>query len=242
MQVRQAANVVELLEFFAGRGQPATMAEISDSLGWPRSSTFNLVGTLSELGYLYEPRGRGGYYPSPRWMAVVEQVARADPLPEDLLAALAAIRDRTGETACIASASGVHALMVHVCESRQALRYFAQAGSRVPIQASSVGRALLAQMTPAARQALYRRIDFAAAAPTAPPDAAAVEAELAAAARRGYHQSHSEYVPDLAGVALPLRAGHRRLSVVVAGPTSRCLDRRAETAALMRGALAGFLD
>ena len=71
MQVRRAANVIELLEFFAERGGPATLAEIADGLGWPRSSTFNLVGTLLDRGYLYEPSLRGSYYPSPRWSRVV---------------------------------------------------------------------------------------------------------------------------------------------------------------------------
>src|SRR5690606_23050608 len=85
MHVRQAANVVELLEFFAGRGEPATLAEIADALEWPRSSTFNIVGTLVEKGYFYEPRLRGGYFPSPRWQAVVQQIAESDPLPDPLL-------------------------------------------------------------------------------------------------------------------------------------------------------------
>src|SRR5215467_14375968 len=64
MIVRQAANVLDLLEFFVRRKEPATLSEIADSLGWPRSSTFNLIQTLVDRGYLYEPRPRSGYYPS----------------------------------------------------------------------------------------------------------------------------------------------------------------------------------
>ena len=48
MLVKQAANVLELMEYFARRRRPATLAEIADDLGWPRSSTFNLVGTIAE--------------------------------------------------------------------------------------------------------------------------------------------------------------------------------------------------
>ena len=53
MIVRQAANVLEIMEFFAQARKPATLAEIADHFGWPRSSTFNLLTTLSEKGYLY---------------------------------------------------------------------------------------------------------------------------------------------------------------------------------------------
>ncbi|WP_164107897.1 helix-turn-helix domain-containing protein, partial [Serratia marcescens] len=45
MFVRQAANVLEILEYFAKRKKPATLSEVADDLGWPRSSTFNLLGT-----------------------------------------------------------------------------------------------------------------------------------------------------------------------------------------------------
>src|SRR3546814_18647893 len=82
MIVRQAANALEILEYFARRLRPATPAEIAEDLGWPRSSSFKLVATLAAKGYLYEPRARGGYYPSPRWLVLAEAVSRAEPLPE----------------------------------------------------------------------------------------------------------------------------------------------------------------
>jgi DNA-binding IclR family transcriptional regulator len=66
MIVRQAANVLDILEYFARTKKPATLAELADHFGWPRSSTFNLLTTLSEKGYLYEPRPRAGNYPTPR--------------------------------------------------------------------------------------------------------------------------------------------------------------------------------
>src|SRR5688572_28217006 len=66
MYVKQAANTLEILEYFARRLRPATPAELADDLEWPRSSTLNLVGTLVSKGFLHELGGRAGYYPSPR--------------------------------------------------------------------------------------------------------------------------------------------------------------------------------
>ncbi|MGB5901959.1 MAG: hypothetical protein WBF99_14490 [Xanthobacteraceae bacterium] len=65
-------------------------------------------------------------------------------------------------------------------------------------------------------------------------NAETIESELHAAEERGFHQSSSEYIPDLAGVSLSLPIGPRQLSIVVAGPTSRCIERRPITAAIMR--------
>jgi len=233
MLVKQAANVIELIEFFARHQRPATMAEISDMLNWPRSSTFNLVGTLVEKGYLYEPRGRGGYYPSPRWMSTIHIIAEADPLPPQLMEASASIRDRTGETTAIGHAIGTDVIFLHVCESDQPIRYFAQIGTRVPVHASSAGRAILSHFSRQERNAIYRRIVFTHYSQTTPMNIDAVEAELEEARIRGFHQSNSEFIADLAGVAIPLLIDHRRLSLVVAGPTSRCLARRAEIASIM---------
>lgn len=234
MIVRQAANALQILEYFAERQRPATAAEIADDLGWPRSSTFKIVGTLATLGYLYEPHARGGHYPSPRWLELAEKVAHADPLPPELQRLVRDVLADTGETTGIVAPAGIHAMFVAVAESRQPVRYFTKVGDRVPIHASSAGRALLEQMSAEERQALYRKIDFESYSATTPMAPAAIEAELAAAKTRGWHQSNAEYTPDLAGVALALPGSFgRRLSIVVVGPVSRCLERRPQIAELL---------
>lgn len=240
MLVRQAANVLELMEYFARRKRPATLAEISDDLCWPRSSTFNLVGTIAEKGWLYEPRARNGYYPSPRWLTLARIVADAEPLPDAAHALVTEIADQTGETTGVAALAGTSAIFLDVVESTHSVRYFAQIGDRVPVHASSVGRAILEQHSPEERKAIYRKIKFEAFSHTTPTTAEAIEDELRQAAERGYQQSSSEYIADLAGVAVPLPVQHRRLSLVVAGPTSRCLTRRPETAAIIQKLIQRF--
>ncbi|MFT3762264.1 MAG: helix-turn-helix domain-containing protein [Pseudoxanthomonas sp.] len=237
MHVRQAANVLELLEYFARRLRPATLAEIADDLGWPRSSTFNLVGTLAERGFLYEPGERRAYYPSPRWLALAQATAAAEPLPPAVHDLAAEVAHETGETTAIGACAGAHACLLEVVESTQAVRFFARIGDRIPIHASSVGRALLAQYDRGERQALYHKLRFERYSDTTPAGAAEVEAELEAAAGRGWHQSDCEYLPDLAGVSLPLPVPQRKLAIVVAGPVSRCLQRRPQTAATIRDAI-----
>ncbi len=242
MHVKQAANVLELLEYFSQRKRPATLAEISDDLGWPRSSTFNLVGTLADKGFLYEPRIRGGYYPTPRWLTLAQAVADAEPLPEAVLLLASEIAEESGETTVVAAPAGAHAIFIHVEVSKHAIRYFTQVGDRIPLYASSVGRAILAQYDAEERQALYRRMQFERFSDTTLTSIDALEAELRRAAERGYHQSNAEFQPDLAGVSLPLPVGPRRLSIVVAGPVSRCLGRRPQIADIIRRGIRRFDD
>lgn len=221
MIVRQAANVLDILEYFARVKKPATLAEIADHFGWPRSSTFNLIVTLSEKGYLYEPRPRAGFYPTPRWLAIARQVSEVEPLPPWTGALIAALSTETGETVAIVAPAGVMAVFLDVVEPDAAIRYFAQIGHRVPIHATSSGRALLLQYAKTERDSVYRRIEFKQYGPSTPISIEAVEAELRRSVERGYCESFADYSRDLAGVAIPLPIGERRLSVVVAGPEFR---------------------
>jgi len=240
MFVRQAANVLELLEYFAKRKRPAIMSEIADDLGWPRSSAFNLVGTLVDRGFLYEPRTRGGFYPSPRWLSLAQEIADAEPLPEAVYTLLREVRQETDETTAIGAPAGISAVFIAVEETQQAIRYFANVGRTLPIHATATGRAILEQYTPEERQQLYRRIEFVQYLPATLVSIEAVEAEIRRSVQRGWHQSNSEFSDQLVGVSLPLRVNERRLSISIAGPGFRCEERREEFARILHAAIDRF--
>ena len=52
--VKSAERAMALLEFFAEWRRPATVKEVSQSLGWPQSSTSMLLASLAEAGYYDE--------------------------------------------------------------------------------------------------------------------------------------------------------------------------------------------
>jgi IclR family transcriptional regulator, acetate operon repressor len=221
MIVRQAAYVLDVLEYFAQLKRPATSAEVADHFGWPRSSTFNLLTTLAEKGYLYEPRPRAGYYPTPKWLEMARMIADVEPLPAWTHAVVVELSAETGETVAIAAPAGTMAVFIDVVESSEPIRYFAQIGHRIPIHATASGRALLLQYARDERDALYRKVEFRQYGASTPISIDAVEAELRSSVDRGYCQSFGDYSRDLAGIAIPLPLGDRRLSVVVAGPEFR---------------------
>jgi IclR family transcriptional regulator, acetate operon repressor len=233
MVVRQAAYVLDIFEYFALTKKPATLADVADHFGWPRSSTFNLLTTLAEKGYLYEPRPRTGYYPTPRWLALAKTISEVEPLPDWTHALIAELSTQTGETAAIVAPAGTMAVFIDVVESSAPIRYFAQIGHRVPIHATASGRALLLQYFPEERNSLYRKIEFKQYGPTTPISIDAVEAELRQSIERDYCQSFADFSRDLAGVAKPLPIGDRRLSVVVAGPEFRMRAKMSEVADIM---------
>ncbi len=241
MNVKQAANVLDLIEFFAQHRHPATLADVAKHFDWPRSSTFNLLGTLASRGYLYEPRARGGYYPSPKWLSLLQQIERAEPISEQFRALLQALVARTGETAVLAATSGPHAVFVDVVESPHAIRYTAQPGKLVPLHVSATGRALLSLLTPADRASVLRRATFERYTATTLMSVAAVEKEIERSLQRGWFEGAAEFTADLGGVAMPLHMPHRHSALLVAGPMFRVKARSSELAQIVQAEIANHL-
>jgi IclR family acetate operon transcriptional repressor len=240
--VKQAANVIDLLEYFAAHQRPATLAEVSKHFAWPRSSAFNLLTTLTERGVLYEPHARGGYYPAPALGMLVQRIERAHPIPPALQRLLEMLVQDTGETAVLAAPSGASALFIAAIESPQAVRYSAAPGKRTPLHVTATGRALLSLMTDAERTAVLRKAQFVRHTPTTLMTPAAVEKEIERASALGHFPGNGEFTHDLGGVAVPLAIPGRYLAVLVAGPKSRVAQRLDELARTMKAHIGKLAD
>ena len=230
MAVKQIENLLKLLEFFAERKNPATLADVVAHFGWARSSTFNILTTLVENGYLYEPKARAGFYPSPRWLQLANAMAEGEPISEKLRQLLAELADQTGETIWISASSGQYAVFIEVVESKANVRYTAKAGKRVPIHATASGQALLSQLPEHDLGVLLRKVTFERYSTNTPMSIPEVLEQMEAGRRRGWFASASNYSPDLGGVAVPVIDGGRTYSVTVAGPLYRVRDKSVEHA------------
>lgn len=241
MIVRQVQNAIQILEFFANRKSPATLSEIADHFGWPRSSTFNLIETLAKNGLLHEPRFRGGYFPTHRLLKLATDIVAHGPLSQELRAMVADLAHETGETSVLAGLAGNDGVFLEVVESNQPIRYFAHVGQRIPLHATSAGRALLSLLSDRDRAAILRKTEYVRYAPNTPMTAEEVEAFLAVGEREGRYMNDNGYAPDLLGIAVPLPINSQHLCLMVAGPSFRMAPRVDELTGHVRGAIARHL-
>lgn len=240
MAVKQILNALDLIEFFARTRKPASLAEIQQHFGWPRSSTYNILNTLVERGYMYEPARRGGYYPTPRLARTGETIVAADRLNERLSELLVELSRETGETAILAAPAGRFSVYLDVIESPSPIRYAGHVGMRVPIHAGASGRALLSLYSPTERTSALSKVVFERYSSNALMSAAAVEKEISASNDRGWFQSIHEYNADLAAIAIPVLVDDRRFAIVVAGPVFRLEERCEEVAEILRRLIGGY--
>jgi len=221
MIVKQASNVLDLLEYFSVRQKPASVSEISKHFDWPRSSTFNIISTLASRGYLFEPENKGSFYPASKWLSLIEIISSAAPLPKGVLNIVREVAKRTSETVFVGAMSGMNAVIIEVVPSSYEIRYVADVGKCLPLYATATGQAILSQLSSAKRKSVLNKVEFESFATGTPNNKDTVEESISDSLRRGWFSSSSGYTQDLGGISLPLVVEGRIMAITVAGPLSR---------------------
>ncbi|QEW25552.1 IclR family transcriptional regulator [Roseovarius indicus] len=241
MLVRRVEDVLELLEFYAEFQKPATISEVSQHFGWPRSSTFNILTTMSSRGYLYESGGKGQYYPTSRLFRVAQSINAGAPLPDAVISLLDELAEDTEETVFLAAPSGLQAVFLEVRQSPHRVRYFADVGGQIPLFATATGQAILSQLPERHVDSILRRVRFERYGPGTPMSIDEVMRSIRQSLRRGYFVSASNYSQDLGGVSVPLVIDGRAYAITVAGPLSRFEPRQLDYVKLLHDRVPAYL-
>ncbi|MBL8569557.1 MAG: IclR family transcriptional regulator [Phreatobacter sp.] len=236
--VKSAQRVLDIFEFYAERGSPATLSEIASLLQMPKSSCLALLSTLSARGYLYEMRAQVGYYPTRRWFDKAEVITARDPLIAMARPILSRLRDELGETLIFAKLSGRQIVYLDVAESREVLRYTAVAGQTKPLHGTASGKAALGALPEPARRTMMAQLDFDRLTPRTLQNAETLEQEIRHGQARGFHVSLGENVPDAAAVAVAISLNQEICVLTAAGLTRRLEHRLDEIGELLRRAAA----
>lgn len=238
MDVKTAGRVLDVFEAFADLRRALSLSELARKLGIPVSSCFGLVRTIEARGYLYSTRPRGGLYPTKRMFALARTIAAHDPIAGRVAATLQALRDEAGETVLFAKRSGDHAVILDALISGQRIRYIADVGEMRDLHATSIGKALLAQMPDAERAAWLAGRKLRAVTPETLTSHAGLEAEIRKSLRRGWFVNAGESVEHIFAIALPLKIQGEAYSFSLVGPTERMKANLKEHVARMQAARA----
>lgn len=242
MRVKQISNLFQLVELFASVRRPLSAMEIVDQLGLPRSTVFNIIETMTEHEYLYQPTPRGGYFPTNKWMELARELSDSRPLPASIHDLLVALARQTGETLFLAAAEGTSVVFLDVVESSADIRFIANIGQRLPIHVTAAGRAILSQFSPAERAAILKRINYQKYEKDTYMTAESVEAEILRESSRGWFCNLAVYAPGVAGIAIPFPVAGRRLALALGGPITRIESKAEEIGSTLTEAVEAFLQ
>jgi DNA-binding IclR family transcriptional regulator len=215
--MRSVQRILAIFESFTPDADSLTLQEIAKRIDLPKSTTFRLVQSLEEAGYLVRLDNQQ-YCLSFRFTRLaglvkstlgIREIAR--PIVVDLAA-------RTRETVSLQAINGQTRICLDVVNADSRLRSVSQAGEQVALLSGASSKVLMAYMSKETLAPVLTK-----AARSTRRGKAELTQELQRIREQGYAVSHGERVLGVSAVAAPIRdvGDQVRYCVSVAGPTVR---------------------
>ncbi|RJQ74689.1 IclR family transcriptional regulator [Pseudonocardiaceae bacterium YIM PH 21723] len=196
-------RALTLLSTFDATHQRQTLSEMSRRSGFPLTTTHRLVGDLEEWGAV-ERDADGSYHIGLRlWELGMFTPANAQ-LRELAMPYMQELYETTRENVHLAVRDRFDALYLDRLSGHRSVPVVSRAGSRLPMHATAVGKALLAHQSQAfvqyfCQRPLSRNTRYTITEP------GRLVRELAEVRRRGYAQTVEEMTLGACSVAVPIR-------------------------------------
>lgn len=238
-----ADQTLRILSFLAHQRGPVAARTVAQQLAIPRSTVYHLLGEMEAHGFVVHLESDRRWGLGTAAFELAGGYARQEPLARLGRPLVAALADRTGESAHLAVMTGRDVL--YIVEERAPRRpaLVTDVGVRLPSHLTATGRAMLALLPREQVRALYP--DAAAFAdrtgrgPSRPSDLREV---LTATRARGYASEDGEVTIGLrsVGVAVADHAGWPAAAIAVTWPDDA--DRDAAELARLAGEAAAELS
>ncbi len=203
-EVKSAARTVEILEFLAARqNRPVRLRELSEALGVPRSSLHALLRTLTTYGWVRADSTGTLYGIGIRALLAGTTYLDTDPYLPLVTPFLDELREHLDETFHYGRMDGQDVVYLATRESSQYLRPYSRVGRRLPAYATSLGKAILADM-PEEQRRRHVPADLSPLTAHTITDPDALREELHLTRQRGFAVDNEENTVGLRCFAVAL--------------------------------------
>ncbi|HTO69678.1 MAG TPA: IclR family transcriptional regulator [Myxococcota bacterium] len=214
-------KALELLFHLHERGGAARgVSELGRALELPKSTAHRLLASLARRG-LVEQDARGRYQPGIALLALGLGVLEREPLVAAARAGVERVAEELGETIFLSGARAGRLYVLDKQEGSGFLRAAPRIGTEIPAHATAIGKLYLAFAPDSLRPPDEPLPRYTAATLC---DSLALAREVERVRARGWAGMRDEWIPDLAGVAVPIRVGGRLLGALAAAGASSRFD------------------
>jgi IclR family transcriptional regulator, acetate operon repressor len=235
---RSAQRLVALFEALAKSEEGVSLAELSVTIGAPKSSLLGILRSMVAMGYM--EHGHGLYRLGPksfRLAADILAVRRFPALVRPILQDLAA---KSGETVFLVVLDSLAQRITYadIIDSANPVRYTVPTGTTRPLYVSSGGQMLLAYQEPAWIDTYIRSTRLEPLTAHTITDPKQLRDRLATIRREGFSISLGETVPGAAGIAAPIfnADGSVTAGLLIGAPLDRFEQELPELKRLLREA------
>ncbi len=237
MAIAVLDKAFSILEVLARTGRPLSLAELSEETRQPKPSTFRILRSLRDLGYVDQTEERGTYSLSER-LKSLREYGRDEVLRVKALPLMELLREKFDETINLGVLEGLYVRYAHVLETTQALRSIVKPGARDAFHTTALGRAVAAYLPEMQQARLVAKAVAIEPAAKRRTLKERLETELAATRARGWALEEEETVSGVTCMAIPLiELGEPLAAISMSVPVHRFPAARRES---LRQALLEF--
>ncbi len=227
-QVQSLTRGLNILEALSKTEAGLSLTDIAQRVDLPPSTAHRLLSTLEKMGYVYQAGDLGHWYVGLQAFTVgAGFLANRDFVGQSHVH-MRRLMEQSGETANLAILDGTEAVFIAQVQCREMMRILVKLGSRVPLHASGVGKAIFAALPDEQIDAILkvkglpRITDHTITAPET------MWAALKVIRHRGYSFDDEEHAPGTRCVAATIYDEHAEPlgAISLAGPSSRLPDER----------------
>jgi len=227
-QVQSLTRGLSLLEALARAEGGLTLTDLAQRVQLAPSTAHRLLATLEKMGYVYQGGEMGRWYIGLQAFAVGTSflanrdfVAQSHPYMRRLM-------EQSGETANLGIIDGTEAVFIDQVQCREMMRTIVKLGSRVPLHASGVGKAIFAALPDDQIDAILKVKGLPRITANTITSPETMWASVRVIRQRGWSFDDEEHALGTRCVAAPIYDEHADVlgAISLAGPSSRLPDER----------------
>ncbi|GAA2098373.1 MULTISPECIES: IclR family transcriptional regulator [Brevibacterium] len=194
---------VAILRHLSGSNRPVSAGALVRTLGLPRSTVYDLLGVLEELGMVYH--ADSGYVLGAGVQELSASYLRTNPLQRLAAPLVRALAEQTGATAQLAVLRGWETVYLLKEQAVESVAVITASGITMPGYLTATGRAIMAHLPKRDLLAILQaETTFVNRTGRGPRTYSQLSAELSLTRRRGWAEETGEVTPGVRTVAAPV--------------------------------------
>lgn len=240
LPVHSVVRTLTVLEKLAFSSSPLSLAEISNDLRLPPSTTHRLLATLMWMGFVSQDKRTEHYQATLKLFNLGSVVLSRFNLSEKLLPSMRRIADQIGESVSLVVREGMEGVLLERIEGTQGVQIFSKY-RRVSLYCTAAGKAILAGFDSKGFEDFLARTTFKSLTTNTITSPAALRLEIEKVRRMGFAVDDEEMEKGARCVAVPLTLTNDTVAAVsVSGLAPRMMPKRIrEIAVVMKREIGG---
>lgn len=231
VEVEGAQSAYRLLDVLSGLAMyPAGvgLTELANSLGLSPSTVRRLLLVLVDRGFAAQDAATRTYRLGPETRALGGRHVDQRVLRDVSRGILEQMRQTSTETVFCSARDGLEVVYVECLAAIHPVKMYGEPGTRLPLHATSQGKAILAFLPTFMVDRLVRQIEFEVFTPNTIKDAGELYADLDRVRDRGFATNVEEREPGVLGVSAPVLdpSGQAIAACCIGVPTLRADEER----------------